>query len=278
MHDDRRVADQATTAFTNAGSVTHNRPASEASGMPSDSPLIGCCGWSEGKSKYFADFPAVELQSTFYEPPSLALASKWRALAPDSFQFCLKAWQLITHTPASPTYRKLKSKLSAAEHDLVGSFRPTEQVTLAWERTAAIARALEARIVLFQCPASFRPEPENLRNLRRFFSGIKRERFQMAWEPRGEWPSDLVAALCEEFDLLRCIDPFETDPTKVQAPYWRLHGKGGYSYRYSEDDLEELRHVLRQCVAETNGPRCIFFNNIWMKEDALRFQQRIRSR
>jgi hypothetical protein len=60
----------------------------------------------------------------------------WRALAPRSFQFCLKAWQLITHTPASPTYRKLKSKLSAAEHDLVRSFRPTEQVALAWERTA----------------------------------------------------------------------------------------------------------------------------------------------
>src|SRR3954469_21508206 len=42
-------------------------------------------------------------------PPPPALASKWRALAPASFQFCLKAWQLITHTPASPTYRKLKS-------------------------------------------------------------------------------------------------------------------------------------------------------------------------
>ena len=150
--------------------------------MPSDSPLIGCCGWSEAKPKYFADFPVVELQSTFYEPPPLALARKWRSLAPRSFQFCVKAWQLITHTPASPTYRKLKAKLSAAEHDLVGRFRPTEQVTLAWERTAAIARALDARVVLFQCPASFRPEPENLRNLRDFFSRIKRGPLELAWD------------------------------------------------------------------------------------------------
>src|SRR5947209_7942616 len=112
--------------------------------------LIGCCGWSQAKSQYLANFQTVELQSTFYEPPSLALASKWRALAPASFHYCLKAWQLITHTPASPTYRKLKSKISSAEHDLVGSFRPTEQVILAWERTAEIAQALNARVVLFQ--------------------------------------------------------------------------------------------------------------------------------
>ncbi len=246
--------------------------------MPGDSPLIGCCGWSEAKSKYFADFPIVELQSTFYELPSLALANKWCSLAPDSFQFCVKAWQLITHTPASPTYRKLKVKLSAAEHDLVGRFQPTEQVKLAWERTAAIARALDARVVLFQCPASFRPEPENLRNLRDFFSRIKRGPLELAWEPRGDWPSDLVAGLCQDFALLRCLDPFATDPTEEPALYWRLHGKGGYSYRYSEDDLEELRRVWQQCASKAKGPRYIFFNNIWMKEDARRFQQRIRSR
>ena len=246
--------------------------------MQSDSPLIGCCGWSEGKTKYFADFPAVELQSTFYELPSLALASKWRALAPGSFQFCLKAWQLITHTPSSPTYRKLKSKLGAAEHDLVGSFQATEQVMLAWERTAAVARALEARLVLFQCPASFRPEPHNVQNLRRFFSEIKREGFKLAWEPRGEWPSDLVAHLCQDLELLRCIDPFEVDASEVRAPYWRLHGRGGYSYRYRDDDLDKLLQLLNEYGTKTDEPRYIFFNNIWMKEDSLRFQQRVRSR
>ena len=244
--------------------------------MKHDLPAIGCCGWSEAKAKYFADFEAVELQSTFYEPPSIPLALKWRALTPDSFQFCLKAWQLITHTPASPTYRRMKSKLSPAEHDLVGSFQGTEQVMLAWERTAAIARALEARVVLFQCPASFRPERENLLNLRRFFSEIKRERFQFAWEPRGDWPSDLVAQLCDELDLLRCVDPLQVASSEARAPYWRLHGRSGYSYRYSDQDLEELTQMLSKDGAEAAGPQYVFFNNIWMKEDALRWQQRLR--
>jgi uncharacterized protein YecE (DUF72 family) len=245
--------------------------------MPGDFPLVGCCGWSEGKAKYFADFPAIELQNTFYEPPSLALASKWRAIAPGSFQFCIKAWQLITHKVSSPTYRKLKSRLGAAERELVGSFQSTEQVMLAWERTAAVAHALEARLVLFQCPASFQPEPRNLRNLRTFFSEIKRNRLMLAWEPRGAWPSDLVAHLCEELELLRCVDPFDVAASGVQAPYWRLHGRGGYSYRYSADDLSKLLRLLSEYGPNRDRPRYVFFNNIWMKDDALRFQQLVRT-
>ncbi len=243
--------------------------------MQTNPPLVGCCGWSEAKPKYFADFDAVELQSTFYEPPSAALAGKWRALAPSHFHFCIKAWQLITHTTSSPTYRRLKSKLGAAERELVGSFQDTEQVMLAWERTATIARALEARVILFQCPGSFRPEAKNLQNLRRFFSEIKREQFALAWEPRGDWPSDLTATLCGDLDLLLCIDPFDTDATKVRAPYWRLHGKGAYSYRYSDDDLQELLFLSRNSGLKPLGPQYIFFNNIWMKDDSLRFKQRL---
>ena len=131
--------------------------------------FVGCCGWREARARYFERFPVVELQDPFYEMPAPALAAKWRAAAPAGFQFCLKAWQLITHTPASPTYRRLKSKVSPSERDLYGSFRPTEQVRLAWERTREIARILDAAVVLFQCPASFEPTPANVRNFRSFF-------------------------------------------------------------------------------------------------------------
>ncbi len=247
--------------------------------------LVGCCGWSEGKARYFADFPAVEIQSTFYEPPSVALASKWRALAPDSFHFCVKAWQLITHTPTSPTYRRLKSKLSPDECELVGSFRQTEQVWLAWERTASIARVLRARVILFQCPASFKPERENVHNLRSFFSSIEREEFQFAWEPRGEWPAETVQQLCGDLSLIYCIDPFKAgsvppagiaaDAANTGKIYWRLHGRSGYSYRYSDSDLNDLMKMLRKHTKNVNGPAYVFFNNIWMKDDALKLRDLI---
>ena len=96
---------------------------------------MGCCGWREARARYFAHFPVVELQDPFYDMPRPSLAARWRAAAPAGFQFSLKAWQLITHTPASPTYRRLKSQVASSERDLFGSFRPTGQVWLAWERT-----------------------------------------------------------------------------------------------------------------------------------------------
>lgn len=113
-------------------------------------PVVGCCGWSESQRQYLQHFTSIELQTPFYEPPTNKVAERWRSTAPPDFTFCLKAWQLITHTPSSPTYRRLKSKISAQEHELYGSFRPTEQVQLAWERTKQIATILNDEVLIGQ--------------------------------------------------------------------------------------------------------------------------------
>jgi uncharacterized protein YecE (DUF72 family) len=187
----------------------------------------------------------------------------------------MKAWQLITHTPASPTYRRLKSKVSAEEKELYGSFRPTEQVWLAWERTREIAKILKAHAIVFQCPKSFLPTRENLRNLRTFFGQVDRCECLFAWEPRGDdWSQDLVRDLCAENNLVHCVDPFQSEPVYRDALYWRLHGKTGYRYRYTEEDLAELEAKLEE-QTHLRGPSYIMFNNIYSKEDALRFLRRL---
>ncbi len=116
-----------------------------------------------------------------------------------------------------------------------------------------------------------RPEDENLKNLRNFFSQIDREGFSLAWEPRGEWSRDLIGGICGEFDLLHCADPFKAEAIPSRGIYWRLHGKTGYSYRYSDEELAELSTMLRN-AQEGAGPAYVLFNNIWMNDDALRFQ------
>jgi uncharacterized protein YecE (DUF72 family) len=231
---------------------------------------VGCCGWRESRARYFAHFPAVELQDPFYEMPSPALAAKWRADAPAGFRFCLKAWQLITHTPSSPTYRRLKSQVSPSERNLYGSFRPTEQVSLAWERTAEIARTLDASVILFQCPKSFDPRPEHVRDFRAFFRRVERGPSLLAWEPRGEWPPDLVKNLCAEFDLAHCVDPFAGNSVYGETVYWRLHGRGGFQYVYSDEELRELATRVRSLDRRTVY---VLFNNLAMASDALRFQE-----
>jgi uncharacterized protein YecE (DUF72 family) len=230
-------------------------------------PWVGCCGWSAARARYFEQFRTIELQSTFYQPPAKALAAKWRREAPEDFRFCLKAWQLITHDSSSPTYRRLKTPLGEKSRNAVGGFQPTEEVWRAWEATLGIASALEAAVILFQCPASFRPTELNTRRLAEFFAKVGSCRHLLAWEPRGDWPKDLVRDLCERLGLIHCVDPFAGEPATRGVRYYRLHGRGGYRYRYSDAELGGLRASL---MAHPGRDAYVMFNNVWMWDDARR--------
>jgi len=205
---------------------------------------IGCCGFPVGRRQYAAPLAVVEVQQTFYQPPQLKTVARWRQEAPPGFEFTLKAWQLITHEATSPTYRRLKRPLTPAERRQAGSFKDTAVVRRAWEVTQEMALALKARLILFQCPASFGPEEENRQRLRRFFQNLDRGDLLLAWEPRGPWPRQEVADLCRELDLLPVVDPFSSPPFAGPLAYWRLHGKGGYRYTYTDDDLQALKTMV----------------------------------
>ena len=229
---------------------------------------VGCCGFAVAQARYFRTFDLVEVQQTFYHPPQPSTLQRWRAAAPRGFEFTLKAWQLITHEPSSPTYRRLRTPIPASRHSRFGSFRCTEEVFDAWGTTLEAAHALAASAVVFQCPASFEPSAKHVRNLRGFFRAIAGQAagLRLCWEPRGAWPRRSVLQLCAELGLTLTIDPFAADPPPSGLRYFRLHGIGGYRYRYTDDDLHRL---LGWCRGETYA----LFNNMSMAEDAQRFQQ-----
>ena len=220
----------------------------------------------------FANLRLLEVQTTFYKPMKKSTAEKWRMRAPKDFEFSLKAWQLITHEPTSPTYRK--AKLDASEMGRCGFFRPTDKVFEAWEITNEIRKALDAKIIVFQCPASFRESEENINNMRDFFHSLdNRGNIKMIWEQRGDWSKNIIGKLCAELDLIHCVDPFAGDPvTSAGFAYFRLHGsppgKRMYRYTYTEDDLKEL---YEKCLNFSEV--YVLFNNDTMYEDALRFMK-----
>src|SRR4051812_31361516 len=169
---------------------------------------IGLCGFTMAFGDYVREFPVVEVQQTFYEPPADATLQRWRRQAPLRFEFTLKAWQLITHEASSPTYRRLRRPLSAQERRECGGFRTTPVVREAWKRTLECARLLRAGAVLLQCPRSFRATPENAARMREFFAAVTRpDGVRILWEPRGPWPRPLVLELCRELDLAHVADP-----------------------------------------------------------------------
>ncbi len=227
---------------------------------------VGCCGWPVARAKYFGAFGLVEVQESFYNLPRLATVERWRSAAPPRFEFVLKAPQLITHEPSSPTYRRLRTKPSEFRKRRYGAFKPTAEIHRAWEATRALARALGSKIVLFQSPASFTPTPRHKAHLEAFFKKVERGGLLLAWEPRGEWDDAEIRSLCRQLDLIHCVDPFQRRPVAGEPAYFRLHGRGGYHYRYSDAELKELLALCRD-----RPSAYVLFNNTEMFADARRF-------
>ena len=255
---------------------------------------VGLCGWTINAAEYVRTFDTLEVQQTFYEPPSRLTMDRWREQAPPDFVFTIKAWQVITHRASSNTYRRLRSEV---DRDECGAFQLNQTVLAAWAKTRECARLLRARAVLFQCPASFRPTDENIANMRRFFDAIERPRGTVRthaaggpadesrtaqparsladaredilylWEPRGPWPDDVIADLCGELRLVHAVDPFLRPSLTPELIYWRLHGIGSHYRPYSDDELRDL--VSR--LPHDAGERYVMFNNIPRVDDAKRF-------
>ena len=227
---------------------------------------VGTCGFGLAKEAYARAFSCVEVQHTFYQPPGINTLERWRREMPPDFEFALKAWQLITHDARSPTYRRLRRKLSETESREAGYFRPTAIVNEAWEATLASATALKAKTILFQCPASFKQTRENIANIEKFFSSIDRQDLDLCWEPRGDWDPAVVRSICNALGLRHVVDPFVAQTVTPERCYFRLHGRNGWRYQYETVELEEL-------AASLPGGRVpyVFFNNSKMTEDALTF-------
>jgi uncharacterized protein YecE (DUF72 family) len=235
---------------------------------------VGLCGFTMAMEDYPLHFPVVEVQQTFYDPPADATLRRWVEAMPRGFEFTLKAWQLVTHDAASPTYRRLKRPLDRAG---CGSFRDTPVVHEAWRQTLRCRDVLGATAILFQCPARFRPEPENLDRLRRFFERVERPRgVKLLWEPRGPaWTErlELARRLADELGLVHVVDPF-VDPPPAQAPatsYFRLHGTTGARHVYTDAELRRLRAMVPR-----TGEVYVMFNNMPRVRDAKRFLEQAR--
>lgn len=237
---------------------------------------IGTSGFGIAKPEYFRVFSCVEIQQTFYQPPKLTTLVRWRAEAPADFEFVLKAWQLITHDSKSPTYRRLKRELSEQEKRETGYFRNSAIVKEAWEVTLAEAQALNAKTILFQCPASFKQTEENISNLEEFFGNLNHQenfagQFRLGWEPRGDWDPKVLEKICEDLGLWHVVDPFVGKCVTPERCYFRLHGRGGWRYEYDESELRELACMLVPRPPGSETPY-VFFNNTRMTQDALKFQ------
>lgn len=199
------------------------------------SVLIGCSGYPGNPKRYQKELSAVEILETFRSLPKLTTAERWKESAPESFSFIIKAWQLITHRPDSPTYKGLSPKIMKQAKE-AGHFGWNASVELGWQKTAEFAQNLGAKAIVFETPMDFTPTKENRERLTTFFNKIERvSECDLVWDPRGLWSEEEKANIAAESNLVICSEDISSEEkifTKIR------HASFG------EEDVERLAYDL----------------------------------
>ena len=150
--------------------------------------------------RYAKTFDLLEVKS---DPalPSLKALKKLKQQAPEGFAFSLvvpRKLAELTETPAAD----------------------------AFEPVRAAAAALGARFVLVRTPATFAPSARSRARLGRLVEGLRGAASAIAWEPRGIWTDEEIAATAAELDVLAVRDLAEQDPVPGPIVYTRLIALG----------------------------------------------------
>jgi uncharacterized protein YecE (DUF72 family) len=220
---------------------------------------------------YAEHFDTVEINSTFYRPPSADTARRWAKLTPDGFEFSVKLYQKFTHP------EMFHRATGEDPHELgkkdVDEFRAG---------IAPIAESGKLGALLAQFPASFKDDT----NTREYLAWLLEtfRAYPMAVELRHRSWSDVLDAtlgiLAETGAALVQIDEpkFRLSIRQTFRPntpgifYMRLHGRNAatwwthrasedrYDYLYSSDELAPVKEVVEDAGRATRKAY-VYMNN-----------------
>jgi uncharacterized protein YecE (DUF72 family) len=124
---------------------------------------------AEKRLRFYASrFPLVEVDSSYYFPPSEANSERWVERTPDDFTFNIKAYSLLTNHPTRPDslYADLRDSMpKTRKRFLYREQLPEEIVDEVWQRfhdaLLPLHEAGKLGAVLFQFPQWFVRNREN---------------------------------------------------------------------------------------------------------------------
>jgi uncharacterized protein YecE (DUF72 family) len=287
--------------------------------------LVGSCSWTDptliacGRfyppgvtsaearlRHYAAQFGIVEVDSTYYAPPSARNSALWAARTPDDFVFNVKAYGLLTHHPARVD--RLPGRLLAALPDearlkknVYARDVPAAELEQLWGLHRAALEPLAAvgklGAVLFQFPPWFVRSPEHADYLRALPERLPG--WPLAVEFRGGgWMTEESAGgtlrLLEDLGLtyVSVDEPqgfASSTPAIVAATaplaVVRLHGRNAdtwdaktrvasdrFKYLYSDAELEEWVPRVAELARQATAVHVLFNNNYedWGMQNARR--------
>lgn len=224
--------------------------------------LIGAGGWAYFRVPrlkpliaYSKVFNFVEVNSTFYQIPSMPEAGTWRKMVPPDFQFSVRAHRTITHT------HKLK---------------PNAEVFEAFEKMKRICNALNAEILHLQVPRSFEVNGSSVKDLRQLLASLSLGDLRLALEIRGTSKSSgldcRLQRLMEDNNMIHSVDLSKDEEPAFDSDivYSRLFGKGEHNiYQPTDGELVEID----QKAANTKSEKIVMsFHFVKMYKDAVRLK------
>jgi uncharacterized protein YecE (DUF72 family) len=203
---------------------------------------------------YASQFPFVEINSTFYRPPSPGQMGKLAARTPAGFRFSLKVPRTASH--------------ERSVHDLAACRQAGKELTA---RDALVGFVL-------QFPESFHDTPRNRAWASRVGDGLRPyttwvEFRHSSWaRPRlGDWLKqrgmNLIAVDVPDLPQLFPRGVVDHRASRVylrlhsrQAAKWTGHGTARYAYDFSDCELRQSLESLRPMAPQLTDVHIIFNN------------------
>jgi uncharacterized protein YecE (DUF72 family) len=251
---------------------------------------------SEERLKYYASkFPIVEVDSTYYFPPSERNSVLWIERTPKDFTFNVKAYSLLTNHPTKrdSLYAEVKDALPDDVSEKARVYRenlPSELVDQVWQRFHDALMPLHSAgklgAILFQFPEWFVIGRKNKDYI--VEAARRLEDFRIAIEFRNEsWLNDRnreeTLGFLERHDLpLVCVDmpqgfrssiPRFAAATAEDLSMVRFHGRDPevwakknvptserFRYHYSKEELQEWVQPIGDLSEQTRETHVLMNN------------------
>jgi uncharacterized protein YecE (DUF72 family) len=251
---------------------------------------------AEARLKFYASrFPLVEVDSTYYYPPSERNSVLWIERTPGDFTFNIKAYSLLTNHPTKvdSLYNDIKTALPPEVLDKRNVYRdklPDEAVDEVWQRFRDALMPLHSAgklgAVLFQFPQWFVIAKKNKAYIEECAARLPD--FRVAVEFRNEsWMSERnreeTLSVLEERNLpFVCVDmpqgfksslPPVAAATAGDLAMVRFHGRDPdawsaksesasvrFRYDYKQEELEEWVPRIQQLASETRETHVLMNN------------------
>jgi uncharacterized protein YecE (DUF72 family) len=243
---------------------------------------------------YASQFPAVEVDATYYAPPSEANAVRWVERTPSHFTFNVKAFSLMTQHPAQVRALPvdIRDEVPQGKARVYPKDLSAKTLDRIFEMFASALMPLHSAgklgYILFQFPEWFVPGDESRAYIVRCAERLPDFRVAVEFR-RGTWMTEKSAprtlGFLEEHDLpYVCVDMPQGFPSSVppvvaatakDLAVVRFHGhnkqnwkKKGittaerFDYLYKPRELDEWAAKLEELAGETKRLH-VMFNNCY---------------